>query len=100
MGPAVLAKPQWTRPPEHMILTRRADMEKRRVYEAMAVDTARVHDRASKYFQQSHVFGIFGSFVLSRCFVEGMVRSAAARQCHSRHLPFIWERSHVAPLTE
>jgi len=40
LGPAVLAKPTIMRPREHMTLTRRAGIEKRRVYEEVLVDDA------------------------------------------------------------
>ena len=40
-GPGILAKPTILRPREHLTLARRADIEKRRVYESTIVDEAK-----------------------------------------------------------
>jgi len=45
MGPGIIAKPTLSRPPEHLILTRRADIEHRRVYQDNARDVAFVQSR-------------------------------------------------------
>ena len=84
LGPAVLAKPTILRPREHLTLTRRAGIEKRRVYEEVLVEDAytrkqvtpstRVYPPAPNHAPEQHLsanrtFRQLSHFFFSCCWI-------------------------------
>ena len=92
LGPAVLAKPTILRPREHLTLTRRAGIEKRRVYEEVLVEDAytrkqvtpstRVYPPAPNHAPEQHLsanrtFRQLSHFFFS-CFLDRLFKRCAA----------------------